>query len=385
MAIADFQEAVKKFREVHPASGMPGKTPPPPPPAEEWDPSMPSRGLGDTIAKVTHATGIDKLAKVYTKVTKKPCGCHGKNGRQGKLNRLVPYKSPKLETIPIRGAGNPTIWQGRIACKPWKYQITAAIPCLDHAEETAVCIELLRLQTVRPYIILVDTGSLPDQAAKLEALRADDVEVHRLRLNSTRHPSDPVAYALDLCQSICDTPYLFTTHQDCFLRRRDFLEYLVCEIDGYAVVGYRLTERKHPDWQKMFGHTATLFDMAVMDDLGVTWTLRRAARLTGMEGRPEGWKGVLNNWPDTESTMNTILMRAGVNTKFVGTEQNYVRNKDENIDHCRSMVCSSLYWRHYYQAKAVVWMREAIAEARSRVLEWTQRSLTDTQKVVDDT
>lgn len=49
---------------------------------------VPSRGLGDTIAKITHATGLDKLAEVYTQVTGKPCGCAS---RQEALNKLVPY------------------------------------------------------------------------------------------------------------------------------------------------------------------------------------------------------------------------------------------------------------------------------------------------------
>ena len=40
--------------------------------------NIPSRGLGDTIAKVTKAVGI------------KPCG--GCKARQAKLNTLVPYK-----------------------------------------------------------------------------------------------------------------------------------------------------------------------------------------------------------------------------------------------------------------------------------------------------
>lgn len=47
-----------------------------------------SRGLGDTVAKITHATGIDKLAALYTQVTGKDCGC---TRRQEFLNKLVPY------------------------------------------------------------------------------------------------------------------------------------------------------------------------------------------------------------------------------------------------------------------------------------------------------
>lgn len=54
-----------------------------------WNTSKPSRGLGDTVAKITHATGLDKIAKAYTRRTGRDCGC---NRRQAKLNRLMPYK-----------------------------------------------------------------------------------------------------------------------------------------------------------------------------------------------------------------------------------------------------------------------------------------------------
>ena len=49
-----------------------------------------SKGLGDTIAKVTHAVGLDKVAESVAKaVGKEDCGC-GK--RQQKLNDLFPYR-----------------------------------------------------------------------------------------------------------------------------------------------------------------------------------------------------------------------------------------------------------------------------------------------------
>jgi len=50
--------------------------------------SAADRGLGDTIARLTHATGLDRLAHLYTQVTGKDCGCRG---RQEALNRLIPY------------------------------------------------------------------------------------------------------------------------------------------------------------------------------------------------------------------------------------------------------------------------------------------------------
>ena len=50
---------------------------------------MESKGLGDSIAKITHALGIDKLAeKVAHALGEEDCGC---DRRRAKLNELVPY------------------------------------------------------------------------------------------------------------------------------------------------------------------------------------------------------------------------------------------------------------------------------------------------------
>jgi hypothetical protein len=48
-----------------------------------------SKGLGDTIAKVTKATGIDKAVKF---IAGEDCGC---NERKEKLNKLFPYNKPE--------------------------------------------------------------------------------------------------------------------------------------------------------------------------------------------------------------------------------------------------------------------------------------------------
>ena len=54
----------------------------------------PSRGLGDTVAKVLDRTGIGPVAsRVIERVTGKPCNC---SGRQARLNALVPYSPPTL-------------------------------------------------------------------------------------------------------------------------------------------------------------------------------------------------------------------------------------------------------------------------------------------------
>jgi len=51
-----------------------------------------SEGLGDTVAKITEATGIDKLVKF---IAGEDCGC---DERKKKLNELFPYRTPQCLT-----------------------------------------------------------------------------------------------------------------------------------------------------------------------------------------------------------------------------------------------------------------------------------------------
>jgi len=51
-----------------------------------------SRGLGDTIAKITSATGIKKVVDTIAEATGGDCGC---SARQEKLNEIFPYESKK--------------------------------------------------------------------------------------------------------------------------------------------------------------------------------------------------------------------------------------------------------------------------------------------------
>lgn len=50
---------------------------------------MKSKGLGDTIEKITTATGIKKVAEAVSKATGSDCGCAK---RRDALNRAFPYK-----------------------------------------------------------------------------------------------------------------------------------------------------------------------------------------------------------------------------------------------------------------------------------------------------
>ena len=51
-----------------------------------------SKGFGDTVAKFTEATGIDKLVNF---VAGEDCGC---DKRKEKLNKMFPYKIPECLT-----------------------------------------------------------------------------------------------------------------------------------------------------------------------------------------------------------------------------------------------------------------------------------------------
>ena len=62
----------------------------------EFDPKQESKGLGDTIAKFTHATGIDKAVETVVKMAgKEDCGC---NKRRKTLNELFPYTTTSTIT-----------------------------------------------------------------------------------------------------------------------------------------------------------------------------------------------------------------------------------------------------------------------------------------------
>ena len=66
----------------------------------DFNPKDKSKGLGDTIAKVTHATGLDKVADAVAKAAgAEDCGC---NKRRKTLNELFPYtKKPHINTKPL--------------------------------------------------------------------------------------------------------------------------------------------------------------------------------------------------------------------------------------------------------------------------------------------
>lgn len=279
-----------------------------------------------------------------------------------KFQNFAPIRNLNVDDCP---------WEGNCSKKPWEYKITAVVPVIDTYDSLELCVEILRLQTIRPYILIIDTGSTEENLNKILNMRDEDLEVHCLRTNGTLHPSDIVCSAMDLAQSLCRTEYMFATHSDVFLRKINFLEMLLSmcgEGDEKApVVGYEMSPRQHDDWQGMISHTASMYHIKTLDKIGFGWSMRRLASLYDLENQapcPER-----PNWPDTEILGNLIIRQNNIKTKIIGTEKNFQRNKDDYIDHCRSISLGLLYSSSYYEI-AKEWYEEAKKEARERIEKW---------------
>ena len=274
-----------------------------------------------------------------------------------------------VEISPIYGALTvESPWEGNCKIKPWQYKVNAVIPCLNTSETLPICIELLRLQTEKPFIIIIDTGSNNKHLETVLNLREEDVEVHCLSLNGVRHPSDYPAMAMDLAMTICRSEYLFATHADCFLRKRTLLKEFteLCQTSSPAV-GYELSPRAHHDWKGMISHTASMYHMPTMDRIGFGWSLRRLCNEYGIvDYKPDPMRP---NWPDTEILGNYILRKNGISPHLVGKEENQCRTIDENIDHFRSYTAGKMYSPPYF-LKAKKWYELAKKEAIERIEEW---------------
>lgn len=260
-----------------------------------------------------------------------------------------------------------------LAKKPWNYRVSACIPHINTIEPLKLVVNLLRLQTEAPYIMVMDTGSPPDIVDQLEDMRADDLEIHFLRGGAYNHSSEPVSAALDLSQSFCRTPYLYQTHSDCFVRRRDFLESLVALTGPNSpVVGYRMSPRDWvnnntlAEWETMIGHTACMFYMPIIHEIGATWSMQRMHHCFDYE-----WI-IDNGWPDTEVGFNRCLRQAGLKPIFIGYDTNNERYTDINIDHVRNYTGSKLQAPlSPYHKEANIWMAEAMREAIERIKLWS--------------
>ncbi len=281
------------------------------------------------------------------------------------------WTKPKPDSPPVVKSREK--WEGGSARLPWEYQVTAVIPHIDTPEELALVVELLRLQTVQPFIIVVDTGSTPANLDRVLEMRASDLEVHTLQLNGVRHPSDPVAMAMDLATMVCRTRFMFCTHADCFLRHRNVLDEMATLCEDDPVVGYQLSPRPHDDWKWMVGHTCTMLDIDWMDRHNITWSQRRLARnfgaIAGIDSEDYAPCPTRPNWPDTELNLNYMVKATGIDPLIIGSEENRQRNITTDFDHPRSYVSAKMYSPKYFQ-QVKRWMKLAKQEARVRIDQW---------------
>lgn len=254
-------------------------------------------------------------------------------------------------------------WEGICKKKPSEYKVTAVIPHLETIEPLWIAVQLLRKQTERPYIIVIDTGSSPRTVELLERMRAEDLEITYLKSHSYRHTSCPVAIALDLAHSICATEYLLHTHVDVFLRRDDLIEdcLRICG-EKIPVVGYQMSERSWitDEWRGMVGHSLAMMYLPEIEKTGATWSIEKAFRSDPSLIRQNG------GWPDTETGFNRILKKNGIKPYFIGDDQNFIRQVDRNIDHVRSYPGARMYSSEHF-SKAEDWMLDAMKEAFQRL------------------
>lgn len=287
-------------------------------------------------------------------------------------SRLAPHGSLSREP-----------WRGVLDRPPSSYKVTAAISHNNAAEGLFGVLDLLRGQTVRPYLVVVDTGSPAPVVERLLEHEAehDDFEVHLIRGRGWSSPVQPVTAAMDLAFSACQTEYLYSTHADVFLRRPDALEFLLslCSAD-HPAVGYQMSPRAAmgSHHELCLGHSATVYHMPTMRRIGARWDVLASCERLGRD------PSLIASWPDTEVNVSLDLLRAGylpawagdpgVEAKgtylFVGSEPNHPYST-ALLRHERMGASSLIYFRGTLGGDARKQALEAeSAAAPRRVAEW---------------
>jgi hypothetical protein len=257
--------------------------------------------------------------------------------------------------------------EGRCRIKPWEYRTTVMIPHLNTLPLLEAVVALHRLQTERPYIVIVDTGSPPSVMVQMENLRAEDLEIHYVRCNGYRHSSAPVTTAMDVAFAVCKTKYLFCTHSDVFPRRRDLVEWMRSQCDENApAVGWEMSPRVGIDmWRGVLSHTCTMLYMPIMRAIGATWSLER-----WWDANPES-PPTRNGWPDTETGIDQVFQEWGVKKVILGGETNFERQQTEWWDHARSITGLRVHAQgSALLAAAEAYSVPALQEAIARAQQW---------------
>ena len=266
-----------------------------------------------------------------------------------------------------------------------EFDVTVGIPWCNTPREVIASAQLcLAQEGVRVLVVLVDCGSKVQDHELVEKWvdQQPDVEMHTLRLLNVKHPSDFPAIAMDLVTARCQTEWLFCTHADVYLKRRDVISEFIEIADAgcpneffpFDVIGYRISPRPYEGWEKQVSHTATLLRMEKMLSIGLTWNQRRAALRKGWSDHsPENTRA---NWPDTEIMLNEILDENGIRPLLIDREnpieENREINEDHRLIHARSLTSAKLARNHHYD-KMKPLNERALEEANARIDEWKAR------------
>lgn len=259
----------------------------------------------------------------YTRIVRVKAGLEVEVGPHFRVRDVFDTKDKFL--APSRMYRHDRVWEGIISKKPWDYKITAVIPHMDTPDLLKIVIETLRAQTERPYILVIDCGSLQPHRKALEVLdlTCDDLEVHYIRSKAWKFTSEPVTAAMDLAFTLCRSEFLYATHTDVFLKKQNFLEYLLSLYDDKTpVIGHQMSPRfnwKTDMWQRVVSHTATLYHMPTMRRIGGLWSLQAAYESLNMPVRQLTYDEALtfDCVPDTEVNLSFCMHRAGMVERFL--------------------------------------------------------------------
>jgi hypothetical protein len=290
---------------------------------------------------------------------------------------------------PIRGVDwREHPWEGVVNKKPWQYNVTAALVHIDTPDLLAIVIDILRSQTERPFLHVIDSGSLEKHRVVLEQMEyeSDDLEVTYLRPRAWKYSSEPVSASMDCAFALCKTEHLYATHTDVFLKRRDHIEFLLSKCNtNTPAVGYQMSPRIWTCdlWKRILSHTSSLYHMPSMRKYGVSWSMQAAFEaVSGIAADP-----LKASWPDTEVNIGLCLHRARVGERWpddpdatpenpsvlmIGTEPN-VPYEDDWLEHVRSTTLHNLYGGDglcHNRSDRKILLAEAILRAQRRVAEW---------------
>ena len=245
------------------------------------------------------------------------------------------------------------------------YKASICLPHWDTLEQLQLALELWRYQTVKPYMLVIDTGSPDELIPRLLLLRAPDCEVHFQQRGPFRHPSCNVSVALDFAHALCRTLFLFHTHTDVFPKRRDFLEWMINQTGAFCpVVGWRMSPRGKGNWQDCVSHTATMIHMPSSRRHGLAWSLEDY-----IDHHPEDALG-RDGWPDTESGFAWRMKLAGVIPRFLGEELNWQLNETEWFTHVRSYTgLKKIGNQEGWERVRKEWL-QVEQESRKRIEQW---------------